>query len=48
MYRLLFAVLAALAATQAWVPAHASTVDYMLTFAASSLYTAGTGGTGSF
>jgi hypothetical protein len=47
MYRLLFAVLAALAATQVWVPAHASTVDYTLTFAASSPYT-GTGGTGSF
>ncbi len=48
MYRLLFAVLAGLVATQAWVPAHASTVDYTLTFAASWPYAADTGGSGTF
>ena len=36
MYRLLFAVLAGFVATQASVPANASTLDYTLTFTASS------------
>ena len=48
MYRLLFAVLAGLVATQVWVPAHASTIDYTLTFTASSPYAADTGGSGTF
>ena len=48
MSRLSFAVLAGLIATLAWVPAHASTVDYTLTFAASSPYAADTGGSGTF
>ena len=48
MSRLLFAVLAGVIATLAWVPAHASTVDYTLTFAASSPYAADTGGSGTF
>ena len=48
MYRLLFAVLAGFVATQAWVPAHASTLDYTLTFTASSPYAADTGGSGTF
>ncbi len=48
MYRLLFAVLAGLVATQAWMPAHASTIDYTLTFTASWPYAADTGGSGTF
>lgn len=48
MYRLLFAVLAGLVATQVWVPAHASTIDYTLTFTASSPYATDTGGSGTF
>ena len=48
MSRLSFAVLAGLVAMLAWVPAHASTVDYTLTFTASSPYAANTGGSGTF
>jgi hypothetical protein len=48
MPRLVFAILAGFLATQVCAPAHASTLDYTLTFKASSPYAADTGGTGTF
>lgn len=48
MNRLVLALLAGFVATQVWTPAHASTVDYTLTFSANWPYAANTGGTGTF
>jgi hypothetical protein len=48
MRRLLFALLVGFVATQAWAPAQASTIDYTVSFSASSPYAADTGGSGTF